>query len=172
MEQPVQADDRLLSAAERELVEATEPAALEGQSLPALRALGARLREARDRARGIARGQQREMRGKAAPRGATPARENAGSVAKTEVLVAALARVAAAQRALAAPTQAELARKAMAAKQGAPVQPHPGGGPTAGKGVRVKASQQPTVRMDPREVGRVSQAGKQAQARRDGAKGR
>ena len=51
------------------------------------------MREARDRARNIASQQRREMRGKAEPRGATPARDDAGTFAKEQVLADALKRV-------------------------------------------------------------------------------
>jgi len=46
------------------------------------------------------------MRGKAQPRGVTPARDNTGSLGKTEVLVSALKRVAAALSQLDKPTAA------------------------------------------------------------------
>jgi hypothetical protein len=164
---PEKADDRLLSVGERELVEATQPAARVGRSRAELQALGARLREARDRARGIARRQQREMRGKSEPRGTTLTRDNTGSLAKTELLVAALKRVTSALRRLNTPTQADMTRKAMAAKQAAQVEHHPDAGRTASKGLQPKVSKRPTVRMDPREIGQASQAGKKAQARRD-----
>ena len=57
-----------------------------------LQALARHLREARDRARAIARQQRREMRGKAEPRGATPARDDTGTVAKQQVLADVLKR--------------------------------------------------------------------------------
>jgi hypothetical protein len=168
MSEITSADDRLLSAAERDLVSATEAAALAGKSVAELQALGGRLREARDRARAIARRQQREMRGKAEPRATVPARDNAGSLGKAEILVLAVKRVTAALRRARAPSQGEIGRKALAAKRAAEVQHHPEAGPGAAKTPRPKASTKPTVRMDPREVGRVSQAGKRAQAKRDG----
>jgi len=160
-------DDRLLNAAERDMVAQTRPPALAELSRDDLQALGKRLRTARDRYRRIAGRQQREMRGKAEPHGATPARDNAGSVGKVEVLVEALKRITQALRKLSAPTQAQIARKALDAKQAAPAVRHPGAGRTASKGMTSKASGQPTVRVDPREVGRVSKATKVAQARRD-----
>lgn len=162
------ADDRLLSASERELVASTQQPALGQHSKDELKAIGGRLREARDRARSIARQQQREMRGKSEPRGAAAARDNTGTTAKADVLVAALKQVTLALRRLNTPTQGAMAKKAMAAKQAAQVQHHPEGGPTASAGLKAKPSRKPTVRMDPREVGRVSQAGKKAQAKRDG----
>ena len=50
---------------------------------------------------------------------ATPARDNTGTEAKAQVLVDALKRVTGALRKLAAPTQAELTRKAAASKRAA-----------------------------------------------------
>jgi hypothetical protein len=159
-------DDRLLNVAERDLVAQTRPPIADGMTKEQLQALGKRLREARDRSRRIASQQQREIRGKTGPRGAAPARDNTGSEAKTEVLVEALKRVTAALRKLNRPTAAQVLRKALAAKQAA-VPHHPGSGPTASKGMQAKVSKQRSVRMDPREVGRVSRANKIAQAKRD-----
>lgn len=160
-------DDRLFSLAEREMVEQTAPEGLQGLSKDALQALAKRLRSARDRARRIGRQQKREIRGKTDPKGATPARDNTGTEAKAEALVSALKRVTEALRKLNAPTQAELMRKAVAMKRSAPAPQHPGSGNTASKGMLSKPSSRPTVKADPREVGRVSQAGKAAQAKRD-----
>jgi hypothetical protein len=160
-------EDRLLSLVEREMVEQTKPPALDGLSKEALQALAKRLRSARDRARRIGRQQKREIRGKADPKGATLARDNAGTEAKAQILVDALKRVTDAVRKLNAPTQAELLRKAAAMKRSAPAPQHPGSGHTASKSMRSKPSGRPTVKSDPREIGRVSQAGKVAQAKRD-----
>ena len=159
-------DDRLLNMAERELVAQTRPPVADGLTKEELQALGKRLREARDRSRRIASQQQREMRGKSGPRGAAPARDNTGSEAKTAVLVEALKRVTAALRKLNRPTPAQVLRKALEAKQAA-VPQHPSAGPTASKGMRATVSKQRSVRVDPREVGRVSKANKVAQAKRD-----
>jgi hypothetical protein len=93
-------EERLLSAAEREMVAQTRPPGVSQMSRVELQALGKRLREARDRSRRIASQQQREMRGKADPRGAAPAHDNTGSLSKTTVLVGALKRVTAGLRKL------------------------------------------------------------------------
>jgi hypothetical protein len=160
-------DDRLLNLAERELVDQTRPPVIGQHSKDALHALARRLRQARDRARRIGRQQTREIRGKADPKGATPARDNAGTEAKAQVLIEALGRVTAALRQLDAPTQAEVLRKAAAMKRSASVPSHPSGGKTASSGMQPKISRRPTVKADPREAGRVSQAVKVAQAKRD-----
>jgi hypothetical protein len=163
-----ESQERLLSLSERELVEMTVPAALAALSRTDLRALAGRLREARDRARGMARQQKREMRGKAPPRGARPAADSLGTEAKAEVLVEALKRVTAALRPPKPPSQAELSRKALALKRAGEPAHHPDAGQTASEGMQPKVNRKPTVRVDPREVGRVSQAVKTAQARRGG----
>jgi hypothetical protein len=84
---------RLLTAAELELVAVTRPPEIERQSVEELKAAARRLREAHDRARGIGTRQAREMRGKAEPRGATPAKDNLGTLAKAQALREALDRV-------------------------------------------------------------------------------
>ena len=159
-------DDRLLSLAERDMVAPTRPPKIGELSHDELQALGKRLRAARDRARRIAQRQQREMRGKAEPHGAAPAQDNAGSLAKAAVLVEALRRVTQALRRLRVPTQPQ-SRKALEMKQAAATRHHPAAGRTAATGMQAKANGKPKVRVDPREVGRVSKAGKVAQARRD-----
>jgi hypothetical protein len=159
-------EDRLLAVPEREMVAQTRRPGADALTREELQALGKRLREARDRSRRNASQQQREMRGKTAPRGASPARDNTGSEAKTEVLVQALKRVTAALRKLNKPTAAQVMRKALETKQAAKPQ-HPGAGRTASPGMQPKDSKQRSVHIDPREIGRVSKATKVAQAKRD-----
>ncbi len=167
MNEHLNPENRLLSVVEREMVEQTKSPALDELSKDALRALAKRLRSARDRARRIGRQQKREIRGKADPKGAVPARDNVGTEAKAQVLVEAVNRVAGALRKLNAPTQAELTRKAARMKRAAATPQHPDPGSTASKGMRSKVSRRSTVKLDRREIGRVSQAGKVAQAKRD-----
>ncbi len=159
-------EDRLLTVPEREMVAQTRPPAVDMLGKEEIQALGKRLREARDRSRAIASQQQREMRGKSDPRGVVPARDNAGSESKTGVLVEALKRVTAALRKLNRPTATQVLRAALDAKSAAEPR-HPGPGRTASSGMKSRESKQPSVRMDPREVGRVSKATKVAQAKRD-----
>lgn len=185
------ADDvRLLTAAEQELVGLTLHPAIAGLSRHDLQALARRLREARDRARAIASQQRREMRGKAEPRGATPARDDAGTVAKEQVLADALKRVTEqsgrnvdATDADATDTPAQAAEPAVllaAPAADAPPAPEPAGGPPAtGRGKKAslprptskeavaKPSKLSTVRFDMRRVGRVTKSVMSAQARRD-----
>ena len=66
---------------------------IDGKTSEELKALVHRLRQAQSRAHDIGARQKREMRGKAEPRGAAPARENAGTVAKAQALLEAIQRV-------------------------------------------------------------------------------
>ncbi len=84
---------RLLAAAELALVAVTRPPEIERQSVDELKAAARRLREAHERAKGIGTRQAREMRGKAEPHGAKPAKDNLGTVAKAQALRDALERV-------------------------------------------------------------------------------
>jgi hypothetical protein len=84
---------RLLTAAELALVAVTRPPEIERQSIEELKSAARRLREAHDRAKAIGTRQAREMRGKAEPRGAKPAQDNLGTVAKAQALRDALDRV-------------------------------------------------------------------------------
>jgi hypothetical protein len=86
-------ETRLLSGAELELVAVTRPPEIERQSVDELKAAARRLREAHDRAKAIGTRQAREIRGKAEPRGAKLAKDNAGTVAKAQALRDALDRV-------------------------------------------------------------------------------
>lgn len=163
---------RLLSAAELELVSTTRYPEILALTPADLKSTVQRLREMRDRAQAIARQQRREMRGKSDPRGARPARENAGTATKEQVLAQALKRANSELRQheepeVIAPSQAELSQKAFAMKQAARATSHPSAGRTASGGMTAKSSNRRTVETDPREVGRVSQAVKSAQASRD-----
>ena len=93
MTEAAKLEARLLTAAELALVGITRPPAIESQSVDELKAAARRLREAHDRAKGISTRQAREMRGKAEPRGAKPAKDNLGTVAKAQALRDALDRV-------------------------------------------------------------------------------
>jgi hypothetical protein len=65
-------------------------------------------------------------------------------------------------------TQADLSRHALELKLSHPTPPHPGSGPAASKGMKSNERQKPLrVGASRGEVGRVSQEGKVAQARKD-----
>jgi hypothetical protein len=168
-----QLEARLLSAAELEDVNATRPAAIEQASDEQLKVLAQRLRRSRNRAKDIAAGQKREMRGIADPRRTKPTRDNTGTLAKAQVLGQAIERIEEElsrreNLTTATTTQADLSRHALELKLSHPAPPHPGSGRSASEGMKSKERQKP-LRVGPSkgEVGRVSQEGKVAQARKD-----
>ena len=173
MSAQTQLEARLLSAAELELVNATRPPAIEQASNEQLKVLAQRLRRARDRAKDIGARQKREMRGKADPRGTKPCLDNTGTLAKAQVLEEAIERVEEElnrreNSITTATTQADLSRHALELKLNHPAPPHPGSGRSASKGMKPKERQKPLrVGASKGEVGRVSQEGKVAQARKD-----
>lgn len=128
------------------------------------------LRSQHNRARDIVRHRVRVRRGKAegpAPEGAS----ERGLADKKQVFARALKRVnarleqhrAAEKRAQAvAQMQAALARRQTAAPH------HPDAGMTPGGGLRAKASTRRRTNVPPGRIGSVSQAGRVAQATRDG----
>ncbi len=171
MSVPIATEKRMLTETEFELVERTHHPAIAELSKSELADAARRLREFRNKARDVARQQRREMRGKAAARGARPAADNTGTSIKKEIFSDALGRVNNELRRLereeARTGQAELARKALELKRANRVRHHPDAGRTAGRGMRANPNQGPTVESDPREIGRVSQFVKAGQARRD-----
>jgi hypothetical protein len=98
MTEAARLEARLLTAAELELVASSRAPEIELKSDDELKAAARRLREAANRAKAIAQRQQREIRGKAAPHGARPAKDNLGTIGKAQALRAALDRVEAEQR--------------------------------------------------------------------------
>jgi hypothetical protein len=92
MTDPSKEEERALARDELELVSAARQPGLREMNDRALGDLVTRLRDRRDRARAMAERQRREMRGKAAPAGTSPAADNAGTRSKEHYLGAALAR--------------------------------------------------------------------------------
>jgi hypothetical protein len=93
MTDAVKLEARLLTASEQQLVAVSRPPEIERQSASELNAAARRLRGAYDRAKAIGERQAREMRGKADPHGARPAKDNVGTIAKAQALRDALERV-------------------------------------------------------------------------------
>jgi hypothetical protein len=160
-----------LTGAEFEAVAQTHYPEIRGLPKEELVGVARRLRGYRDKARDITRHRRRERRGKAEPRGANPAPGEVGTSRKKQVFAAALkranreiGRIEAAER---RPSQGEIARRALEMRRASRVRPHPGAGRTGSGGMRSAPNPGDTVRVDPREVGHVSQAVKAAQARRD-----
>jgi hypothetical protein len=168
-----QLEARLLKAAELDIVNATRHPDIEQLSVEQLKVIAQRLRRARDRAKDISAQQKREMRGKADPRGTKATQDNTGTLAKAQVLREAIERVEVElgrreNMTTATPTQVELSRHALELKLSHQTPTRPDPGRSASEGIRPKERQKP-LRIGPSkgEVGRVSQAGKVAQARKD-----
>ncbi|HEY4848580.1 MAG TPA: hypothetical protein VIH87_12515 [Methylocella sp.] len=171
MARSIKHERRLLGADELTLVEKTHHPALgllPDQDLAELRKL---LRERRDRAQDIAARQRRELRGKAAPKGARAATDDSGTREKRDVLAAAMQRLnkevtrrqaKAARQALidAAKRALELRR----ATEATTTRPSPGR--TANEGINPKSPPAYTLRR-PAKAGAISQHNKNMQATRD-----
>ena len=131
-------------------------------------ALARTLREQRDRLRGMVHANRRARRGKGEPRAA--AGNDVALARRKQVFAAALKRVnhrldvlhGQARRAWHAAALREVLERKRATAA-----PHPTGGDTAGMGMHAKPSRKRTMRTDPREIGRVSQFVRNAQAKRD-----
>ncbi|ACK50285.1 conserved hypothetical protein [Methylocella silvestris BL2] len=163
---------QVLSVDEVALVASTHHPALGALSDEELAKLRTLVRERRDRARDIAARQRREMRGKAAAKGARPAADDTGSRGKRDLLAAAMKRIngettrregKAAREAMKDSAQRALAlrsrREAESARRPATR--------TAGEGMRPSDSKA-TKQRNRAKLGAVSQHTKNMQAKRDG----
>jgi hypothetical protein len=162
---------RALDAGERELVEKSHHPLLQELSDAELAALVRLTRERRDKASRQAHQRRREMRGKAAARGATPSSSDEGSKLKVAVLATAMRRLnseAARRRRMAAHgALVESARKALAMKQAAAADDPGLNTRRAHEGVRSLPSKRRQNLIRPMERGRLRKAQAVAQARRD-----
>lgn len=172
MSVPRNTEKRMLTEAEFDAVEKTHYPTLGALGKEELAEIVRRIRAYRNKARDIAHQQRREMRGKGAPRGASPAQDNTGTSIKKQIFANALKRANRALERLKSaegkPSQAVLARRALAMKRANMKRHQPDPGRTAHGSAQPKPSQRRTVEADPREIGRVSDFVQRAQARRDG----
>lgn len=171
MSRSTKLERRILSADELSLVEKTHHPVL-GQlpdnDLTELRKL---LRERRDRAKDIAARQRRELRGKAAPKGARPATGDYGMREKRDLLAAAVQRLnkeAARREAKAAKQELiDNAMRALELRRAADASaPRPFPGRTADEGISAKGAPAYSLR-NPAKLGAISQHNKNMQAKRD-----
>jgi hypothetical protein len=171
MSVPISTEKRMLTEAEFEVVRQTHYPDILNLSQDQLAESVRRLRDFRDKARDVSRQQRREMRGKADPRGARAARDNTGTSMKKQIFAHALRRankeVKRFEKADGSGSQGDIARRALELKRANRVRHHPSAGRTAARGMQSTPNQGPTVETDPREIGRVSQFVREAQARRD-----
>jgi hypothetical protein len=168
-------ENRLLDASELEIVGATRSPTIEQLSMEQLKTLVHRLRQAHGRAKDISARQQRETREKMDSRGAERVQDNTCSMAKVQVLLGAIQRVdeeLSRRDEVSTPTQADLSRHALELKLSSQTIQHPDPGRSASEGMRPKKRQEPIkIGTTKKEIGRVTQAGKVAQARKDDRNG-
>jgi hypothetical protein len=162
---------RFLSREELTVVGETHYPQLAELDLDQLRQARARLRDLRDKARTVATHKRREARGKG-PRRAAAASGNAEHASRRKQIFSQALKRANHQleRIAHAEARARTAaghQKAMALIRRARSVEQPSPGRHARSGMRSNPSLRRAMGVDPAMVGRVSQAGKAAQARRD-----
>jgi hypothetical protein len=162
---------RALSADENELVEKSHHPVLQDLPDDDLKGLVKHVRERRDKAQTEASRRRREMRGKAAPKGATPSKSDDGSRTKVEVLAMAVRRLngeverrerMAAKVAMVANAQRALAMKEAAEQGGSEFNSR-----HAHQGMRNLSNRKAENLVRPMELGRQRKAAGVAQAKRD-----
>jgi hypothetical protein len=174
MPAPCKFEISILKHDEQELVRDSHHPAVGEMSRDRLESLRSRIRDIHDKERTLARHRQREAKGKAESRGSSFSGTAEHATQRKQVFVAAIKRVnkelkriqkfearkelgAAAQRALA------LRRAQQFSRQQNDPNPH--------EGMRSIPSRRRNMRVPPSKIGRVSQANKRAQARRDTNRG-
>jgi hypothetical protein len=165
-------EERALDAEERDLVAKSHHPALQDLSDEDLSQLVKLVRERRDKAKTQANQRRREMRGKAAPRGAAPSKSDEGSKTKLAVLAMAVRRVnseAERRRRMRAATEhIESAQRALAMKEAnAAAAGAAFNSRHAHHGMRNIMSQKRQQLINPMERGRLRKAQAVAQAKRD-----
>jgi hypothetical protein len=168
---PCKAERSQLSHEEFELVRTTHHPAIYDLAGEELRALKLRLREQRNKARTLARQRQREIRGKAEPRGSGFPGTAEQPLKRKQIFAAALKRVnneIDRLRRLEAHTgHIEAARSALALHRASKFSHHPETGHASRHGMPPRPSARRLTNVSSGKVGSISQATKVAQAIRD-----
>jgi hypothetical protein len=129
----------LLNHEENETIRATHHPAIYDHDVEALKALRVRLRQMRDKERTLTRQKQREVRGKAEPRGASFPGTPEQPLHRKQVFAAAMKRVnkelARIQKLEARTAHVEAARRALALHRAAQFASYPAAGNTAHEGM-------------------------------------
>ena len=171
MSAPCKFERSLLSHDEYEAVRVTHHPTIYDLDNAQLREVNLRLREMRDKERTLARQKRREMRGKADPRGGSFPGTAERPLQRKQVFVSALKRVNKEIKRLrgleARTAHVEAARRALQLRRAAKFTHHPAPGDTANEGMRPLPSRRRRTTVSRAKIGRISQAGKVAQARRD-----
>jgi len=168
---PCKFEQSLLKHDEQQLVLTSHHPEIYDATLDDLKALRQRLRDLRSKERTLAREKRREKRGKAAPRGASFPGTAERPYQRKQVFVAALKRVskeiARRENLNARTAHAEAAHRALDMRRAAQFPPRPKAGYTAHEGMRSLPSQRRLFKVPSAKIGSISQATRNAQARRD-----
>lgn len=171
MSVPCKFEQSLLSHEEFEAVRRTHHPAIYDVEAADLADLRSRLRKMHDKERTLGRQKRREVRGKAAARGASFPGTAEHPSQRKQVFAAALKRLNREVRRLhnltARTSHVEAARKALALRRAANFVAYPAAGSAAGEGMTLRASTRRRRVVTGAKIGRVSQATKVAQAIRD-----
>lgn len=166
-----QQEIRALDADERALVEKSHHPEIQALSDKELADLAKRMRERRDKAKDRANQRRREMRGKAAPKGATSSTADEGSKLKHAVLATAMRRLnnekERRRKMTASSSQAEIAQRALAMKQAAENDDADFNSRHAHQSMRKVSNRKRKNLVRPMELGRQRKAASVAQAKRD-----
>ena len=171
MSLPCKSERSRLNHAEFELIELTHHPAIYELSPDELHALKLRLRVQRNKERALAKQKQRELRGKAEPRGKSFPGTADRPLQRKQIFAAALKRTNKELDRLhkleARAAHVEAARAALAQHRAAKFVHHPPAGPTPHDGMQPRVSIRRHTRVPGSKVGSISQATKIAQAMRD-----
>jgi len=171
MSLPCKSERSRLSHDEFELMRLTHHPAIYELSPEELQALKLRLRDQRNKERALARQRQRELRGKAEPRGKSFPGTADQPLQRKQIFAAALKRINRELERLhkleARATHIEAARAALARHRAAKFVHHPAAGLTPRDGMQPRVRIRRHSRVPGSKVGSISQATKVAQAMRD-----
>jgi hypothetical protein len=175
MSVPCKSELSLLNHDEREVILSTHHPVVGEMERDGLESLRARLRDLRDRERTLSRHRRRETKGTADPRGKSFSGTAEHANRRQSVFAAAIKRVKNELRRIrkfeARRELGEAARRALALRRARQFS-RPQTTPTSHDGMRSIQSRRRIKKLPPEKIGRVSQANKRAQARRDAKRGR
>jgi hypothetical protein len=170
MPAPCKFELSILKHDEQEIVRDTHHPAVGEMPRDRLESLRSRLRDLHDKERTIARQRRRQAKGKAEPRGGSFSGTAEHAIQRKQVFVAAIKRINKELKRLrkfeARRELGEAARRALAlrrARQFHRLQ----NDPSPHEGMRSMPNRRRNMKLPPSRIGRVSQANKRAQARRD-----
>ena len=168
---PCKFERSILSYDEHEIILRSHHPEIYDAGLDNLKALRQRLRDMRDKECTLARESRRAVRGKGESRGGSFPGTAEHPLQRKQVFAAALKRVSKEigrmQKLDARAEHVAAAHRALAMRRAAQFPSRPPTGDTAGEGTTPSPNQRRRTRVAPANIGRISQATKNAQAARD-----